>query len=181
MAPTERLELVLELQLPHGEVEQLLVDAAASGVGVLMRMLPLKRKYRLPEDMRLLRPDGAELELGTPLQAQGLVDGSLLTVATKDAAVRRAPQAATPPPVKTPCATSASLATAPQAAAPRTATTPASPSPASAPESAARRAAEAKTPCPASAPPSPALYRMLRVACLWHGCLQIGAGGVGRT
>jgi len=80
MQSMEGLELVLQLQLPRGEVEQILVGATMDGIAVLMKMLPMKKKYQLPEDMQIFKPDGSALELDKPIHEQGLTDGTVLYV-----------------------------------------------------------------------------------------------------
>lgn len=70
----------LKLELPGGHVESIVVDPTRAGMAVLSKMLPLKRKYNLPEDMHIFRPDGLPLAMGKPLDSQGLQFGDLLCV-----------------------------------------------------------------------------------------------------
>ncbi|CAE8702677.1 unnamed protein product, partial [Polarella glacialis] len=55
---------------PSGQLEQILVDPSRTGIAVLTKMLPLKKRHDLPEDMRIFRADGKELEMDRPLMLQ---------------------------------------------------------------------------------------------------------------
>merc|ERR1712060_905262 len=78
--PTDGLELVLKLRFPSGDLEPILVGPFNDGITVLTKMLPLKKTYIFPEDMQIMKPDGQELQLGQAIRAQGLHDGSILSV-----------------------------------------------------------------------------------------------------
>lgn len=83
MAPVQapKGQLQLQLRFPDSSCESVSVDASSSGIAVLTKMLPLKRRKQLPEDMQIYRPDGAPLELDRPLARQGLFNGATLLVA----------------------------------------------------------------------------------------------------
>lgn len=75
------MELTLRLLMPDGNIEHITVDATRAGMVVLTKMLPLKQKYVLPEELKILRPDGMALHLEVPLSQQGLRPDDLLQVA----------------------------------------------------------------------------------------------------
>jgi len=72
--------LTLNLQLPRGEAESISAQSHDLGLRIISLMLPLKEMYSLPEDLQIFRPDGEQLLLHQTLQAQGLRNGSTLSI-----------------------------------------------------------------------------------------------------
>ena len=71
------------LLLPSGVSEVVSAEPSDTGLMILMKMLPLKQKHGLPQEMEILLPDGNELQMSMKLEQQNVRSGCVLTVRAK--------------------------------------------------------------------------------------------------
>jgi len=63
-----------------GEVEMVQMDLADKGMCLLTKLVPLRRKHKIPENLGLFLPSGEPVDLARPLGAQGVHDGCAVRV-----------------------------------------------------------------------------------------------------